>query len=664
MRTPWFRGSCGAALAALLLLGSGCSTSSPPSAQAPPATPAPPATQPAPRAVTFEQFKKVLSPRSAVYPLAGGEASLMLLRLPTDAYVKAYRLDHATRALAVVHDAGRNISGLERDHAQTGYYLLIDAHGDENTQIYRLDPRTGATSKVFGHEGFQARLEDFSMDGRRLYVMSNHARKDTYRAYRVDARTGAAQPLTDGTVSFDGALVNERETHLALVRMLGNNEQQIYLTRLGSKARAPAPFLVRPSTIYAPSFFHPTEPYLYFDSDHQSDRVGCARVPLDAPAKLEWIRADPAKDIECGYHRAPRVTRATEHFDGRFVDRFHADVFGKDLTPPLPDKTMLSALGFVPGTRQVVAKVTSADDPGDLHLLDLAAGSTTPSRQVSSFNQSGLPKTAFAQSFDLRYPSFDGMSIHAVIYAKDEWMQGPGPGQAPQRHPLIVWPHGGPDGHEMHVFHPLFQFWALNGYVVFAPNFRGSDGYGKKFETLNDRDWGGGHIKDVVWGKRAIAKLPYVDPDRIYIVGASFGGFATLSTITQYPHEFRAAVAVVALANLFTFMKSIPPDPAWQSEFLREIGDPVQDKALYQERSPYFHADRIRVPLKIYQAENDVRTVKAEMDDFVARLKALKIPVEYEVLEKEGHGLARTSSWEKVLQGTLDFLERTDRRSP
>src|SRR5690606_5387765 len=138
--------------------------------------------------------------------------------------------------------------------------------------------------------------------------------------------------------------------------------------------------------------------------------------------------------------------------------------------------------------------------------------------------------------------------------------------------------------------------------------------------TLNDKDWGGGHIKDLIWAKRAMEKLDFIDKDRIYIVGARFGGFSTLSTITQNPKEFEGAVAIVALANLFTFMKSIPEDPAWQAEFLTEVGDPVKDKKLYEERSPYFHAEKIAIPLKIYQAENDVRTVKAEMDQFVAKL--------------------------------------------
>ena len=126
--------------------------------------------------------------------------------------------------------------------------------------------------------------------------------------------------------------------------------------------------------------------------------------------------------------------------------------------------------------------------------------------------------------------------------------------------------------------------------------------------------------------------------------------------VTQYPKEFKAAVAMVAIGNLFTFLKSIPPDPAWQGEFLTEMGDPVKDKKLYRDRSPHFFAKNVSIPLKIYQAENDTRTVKAEMDNFVAELRKHQIPVEYEILKNEGHRISRTENWEKILQGTVDFL--------
>ena len=161
----------------------------------------------------------------------------------------------------------------------------------------------------------------------------------------------------------------------------------------------------------------------------------------------------------------------------------------------------------------------------------------------------------------------------------------------------------------------------------------------------------------MVAGKEAIKNLPYIDEQNMFIFGGSFGGYSTLAAVTFQPKEFKAAVGFIAIGNLFTFMKSIPPDEAWQAEFTREIGDPKKDKALYRERSPFFHVNKIQTPLQIYQAENDVRTVKSEMDEFVAEMKKQGKPVQYTVLKDVGHGLATPESRKQVLEGTVKFFK-------
>ena len=87
------------------------------------------------------------------------------------------------------------------------------------------------------------------------------------------------------------------------------------------------------------------------------------------------------------------------------------------------------------------------------------------------------------------------------------------------------------------------------------------------------------------------------------------------------------------------------------------MGDPVKDKKLYTDRSPFFHVDKIQIPLQIYQAENDVRTVKAEMDTFVAELRKKGKPVEYTVLKDVGHGLERPESRKQIMEGTVKFFK-------
>lgn len=598
--------------------------------------------------VTFAEFKKVLTPRGSIIPLPGGKESLILMVLPEDKYAKVYSLNHANKEFTLRYDAGRNIGGLIRDRAQKNYYLLLDNNGDENYQVYQFDPQTSGVTKVFGNDGRKATIVDFSFDGQHLYISSNHENKDVYQIYDLDLSTGKTKTLTTGKISLYEGVADQKGKYLVLSRVLGNNEQHIYLLNLSTKSLKK--ILAKKATKYMPSFFNPDSTQLYLNSDDGRDRIGCAKVALSNPTKVSWVKTDSNKDLECYYKEKGDVTAIVSTFDGRIKVDLFSGIFGEPIAVSFPEKALISQFSVIPGSTKAVARILSSDSPGNYYEFDIAPGGDSSLTQISELNRSSIRE--FAKSYDLYFNSYDGMKIHGIVYAKDEWVE------KNVRRPAILWPHGGPDGQELHVFHPFFQYWVQKGFVVFAPNFRGSTGYGKKFETLNDRDWGGGHIKDLVYGKRTLGKLGYVDENNVFIVGASFGGFSTLSTITQYPQEFKGAVALVALANLFTFMKSIPQDPAWQGEFLTEIGDPVKHKDFYEERSPFFHASKIGIPLKIYQAENDIRTVKAEMDTFVAELKKHQVPVEYEILEKEGHSISRTESWEKVLQGTVDFLSK------
>ncbi|MCB0422178.1 MAG: S9 family peptidase [Bdellovibrionales bacterium] len=603
--------------------------------------------------ISFSEFQKVLSPRSRLFPQSGGADSLLLIALPGDAYAKLYSLNHATREYSLKYDAGQNIRGLYRDRADKNYYFSKDNNGDENYEIYLFHPTTEKAEKVFGHEKRQATIMDSSADGTRLYISSNYKNKKSYQIYELLLGTGKVTQLTHGKYNFVDGVADPKGRYLALTQLLGGNESHLYLLDLRTKNLRK--LFGKKGTKYFPSFFHPTSNELYLNTDAEMDRMACAKVELKEPKKLKMVLVNETKDLQCYFYANNSVSLVVSTYDGRIDVNLYHDVLARPIEIPFPKRAMISQVAFVPKSKVGIARVMSSDSPGDFYQFDLSLGEKSELVRITQLNQSKISNESFAKSYDFYYDSYDKMQIHGIVFAKKEWVE------SKEKRPVILWPHGGPDHHVSHIFHPFFQYWVQKGYVVFAPNFRGSTGYGKHFETLNDRDWGGGHIKDLIYGKNAVGQLSYVDANNIFIVGASFGGYSTLSAITQYPTEFKGAVAMVALANLFTFMKSIPPDPAWQGEFKSEVGDPVRDKKMFKERSPYFYADRIKVPLKIYQAENDVRTVKAEMDNFVEQLQKHKIPVEYEVLEKEGHAIARTENWEKILQGTVEFLNKQTR---
>lgn len=598
--------------------------------------------------VTFEEFMKVVTPRSELFPLSGGKESLLLVALPSDEYVKLYRLDHQTQQFKLEFDAGRAISGLVRDDKLKHVYLLVDNDGDENTGIYGYDLKTHELTEIFVKEGFESSIVDFGNQGETLYIRSNFEKKDVYSIYQFDLKDLKPRRLTDGKQSWDGALVSPDGKLLALQQAKGNSESTV--TILNLKSKKSMTLLGKADTNYDLSFFYPQTGELYINANEGRDRFGCAKISPSGKGQLTWIKVEDQKDLKCFRDLSGGVTYLYESHDGQRRVKLFEGIFDKEIPLALPDHTNVFDISTLPGEESIFFRMSKSDAPSEFYRIGRKPENGVQPQKISHLNQSSLAEKDFGQSSDIRYKSFDGMEIHGILYAKDLWSKDL------HQHPVIIWPHGGPDSYESHTFNPIFQFWIQQGFVVFAPNFRGSTGYGKKFETLNDHDWGGGHIKDVIWGKREVEKLPYVDPKRMFIVGASFGGYSTLSAITSFPNEFKGAVAIMAIANLFTFLNSIPPDPAWQLEFHKEVGDPVEDSEFLKERSPFFHAEAIRTPLKIYQAENDVRTVQGEMDSYVEKLRELGIKVDYEILTNEGHGITRKETWQKVLQGTTDFL--------
>jgi dipeptidyl aminopeptidase/acylaminoacyl peptidase len=191
---------------------------------------------------------------------------------------------------------------------------------------------------------------------------------------------------------------------------------------------------------------------------------------------------------------------------------------------------------------------------------------------------------------------------------------------------------------------------------VLATNIRGSTGYGKSYQKLIHRDWGGAELKDMEHAAIYLQSLSWVDPDRLGVFGGSFGGFATLSCVARLPQYWAAAVDIVGPSNLVTFVKAVPP--AWKRMMKAWVGDPDEDAEMLREPSPITYIENIRAPLLIIQGANDPRVVKPESDQMVERLRELGRPVEYMVFEDEGHGFTKTANALKAFKATAEWLER------
>jgi dipeptidyl aminopeptidase/acylaminoacyl peptidase len=192
------------------------------------------------------------------------------------------------------------------------------------------------------------------------------------------------------------------------------------------------------------------------------------------------------------------------------------------------------------------------------------------------------------------------------------------------------------------------------GWVVLAPNYRGSTGYGRRWQLANRFELGKGDTQDVVAGADYMAREGLADPARIAASGTSWGGYLTMTCLTQYPDRWAAGAAVVPFLNWFTSHPNSRED--LQHWDLENLGDPVKDHDLYYERSPFFFLDRITAPVQMICGAHDVRCPASESTAAHDALVAQGKPCELLLYPDEGHGFLKTENVVDSKKRRIAFL--------
>jgi dipeptidyl aminopeptidase/acylaminoacyl peptidase len=223
---------------------------------------------------------------------------------------------------------------------------------------------------------------------------------------------------------------------------------------------------------------------------------------------------------------------------------------------------------------------------------------------------------------------------------------------------MVLCIHDGPWARDEWSFNPLHQWLANRGYAVLSVNYRGSTGLGKQFTNAGNREWGGKMHLDLLDAVGWAIDQRVADPQRVAAWGASFGGYATLISLSLTPDTFACGVDLSGPTNLLTWVQMIwqdlPPDPIYRDR----VGDQTtpEGKKDLTERSPLTYADRIRKPLLIGQGAHDQGVKPAETEQIVKAMQGRKTPVTYLLYSEEGHGLYRpenTKSFQAIAEAFL-----------
>jgi dipeptidyl aminopeptidase/acylaminoacyl peptidase len=397
-----------------------------------------------------------------------------------------------------------------------------------------------------------------------------------------------------------------------------------------------------------PETFDVNSKFLYFLSDEGAEFKYVARYDLatgkrDVAEKADW-------DISYMYFsRNGKYRVVATNEDARTKIKVYEEASGKQVElPPLPDGD-ITALRISDSETKMGFYHDGARSPANLYVYDFA---TKKRRKLTESLSPEINADDLVESRVVRYKSFDGMEIPAILYQ-------PHGATAQNKVPAIVRVHGGPGGQARMPYSAAVQFLVNHGYAVLDVNNRGSSGYGKTFYVADDQKHGREPLWDCIEGKKYLQTLDYVDGKKIAIMGGSYGGYMVLAALAFKPDEFEAGVDIFGVSNWVRTLQSIPP--YWESQrksLYAEIGDPNTQLDMLREISPLFHADKITKPLMVLQGANDPRVIKPESDEIVEAIKKKNGVVEYVVFDNEGHGWTKKANEIRGNKAIVDFLDK------
>jgi dipeptidyl aminopeptidase/acylaminoacyl peptidase len=525
-----------------------------------------------------------------------------------------------------------------------------DFDGDEQWDIFLVSPKTGKVVNLTQTREIAEMSPTWSPDGR-------------YLAYEVKPKTSAAFEID----VYDMVMREVKHITAGTPQDKGNygpiwskDGKSIVYTQESAKGTDSNIFIADVATGKS-TLLTPHEGEQKFsanDISHDGKHVlltsdaanGYENIGLldIASKKISWVTKD--KWEIRGSEFTPDDKRLTfkANVDGNENIYLHDIATGK--STPLPIPVGVNELGgsqsaFTPDGARMLYYHNGPTAPSDLWVYHVATGK---SHQITHSLIGGVRSEDMVEPFLVHYPSRDGKwTISALLYVPFNMARN---GQ----NAAIVYIHGGPKSQTVNSFNRFIQFAANQGYMVLAPNYRGGTGYGKEFENANLFDMGGGDLQDVLAGVDWIKQTGHLDPKKIAVMGGSYGGYLSMMAVTKAPDVWAAGVPIVPFVNWFTEIEN--EDPVLQQSDLATMGDPVKNKALYEERSPINFIDQIKAPLLLLAGGHDPRCPKSETTQVVDAIRKRGGTVDAKVYENEGHGFARVENQIDAYKRVADFL--------
>ncbi|MEE8524508.1 MAG: S9 family peptidase [Thermoanaerobaculia bacterium] len=503
--------------------------------------------------------------------------------------------------------------------------------GGMNQQIYLISPDGSDLRRVTDGGRDNNWLSGWSHDGRRLSLASNRSGPESMDAYVFDLEDRKLHLLARNPgISWISDL--SRDGHRAvLYRMQSRSDDNLFLLDVESgRERLLTPH--DPPGSFDGGLFSPAGDTVYLTTNLDRDLTAFGRIRLGddgEPGSTEILAARGDAEIQ-SFAITDDGTTAVLLWNvaGRSeLELF--DLVSRTRTPgPELSAELVGGLTFSRDGKSLAMILSGAAAPSDVWILDLASGRL---RQITHSPHPGVDLDTLVRPELVRYPAHDGLELSGWLY-RPPGVSGPAP--------YVLSFHGGPEGQERPRFRGVYQGLAATGIGVFAPNVRGSSGFGKRFVNLDNGGLRFDGIKDIEATVRYLVDGGVGDPRRLGIMGGSYGGYMTMAGLAWYPELFAAGANLFGVVNFETFFAQTEP---WMAAISTvEYGDPATQADLLRKLSPIHKVDQVRAPTIVLHGANDTNVPVVEAEQVVDSLRRRGVPVEYVLFADEGHGFRKT----------------------
>lgn len=508
-----------------------------------------------------------------------------------------------------------------------------DRGGDENYRLYAVDIHTGQEIELTPFDDVQARLiaSDRNFPDEILVNINNRV-PQLHDVWRINTRTGEGEMVYENDQGWVGVVADHQYEIRMALRFNAMGGLDAFLRDEAGEWQPFASWNMEDTANSGPLGFARDNRTFYVQDSRDRDTSALFAVDIHDP-QGEWdlIAEDPRADLSDAV-----IDPATGKVQAVAFEyaRMEWQVLDERLKEDWAYLRSVADGDFhISGRSRDDSFWTLAyvvdDGPVQYYLYDRNTGKA----EFLFTNRSQLENLPLANMKPVVIEARDGMNLVSYLTTPV--------GVEAKDLPLVLLVHGGPWSRDSWGYNSLHQWLANRGYATLSVNFRGSTGFGKAFVNAGNREWSGKMHDDLIDAVHWAIEQGIADPERIAIMGGSYGGYATLVGLTFTPEVFAAGVDIVGPSHVRTLLETIPP--YWEPVkvmFETRVGS-LDEPEYLDSISPLTRVDEIRRPLLIGQGANDPRVKESESEQIVQAMQERGIPVTYVVFPDEGHGFAR-----------------------